>query len=825
MRAQVTSGQVINLMSMDAGFLREIPRQLPRIPRCIVKASVGIALLVRLMGRGAVAAGVSIMVVFMPLGYFGLRWLDVAADKYAAKRDVRQGKSKPRSPAADRCWLTRGVCGRVCFSVGAALRDQADQTLRLGGCVTPACSGDLFRHSLTTDARFQGMKSNIAKTRREEMKKMFSFQIADHFLGGVWRVLPVASVLTTFGVFSLLGGKLTPQLTFTSLALLDEIRGPVLSVGEVVADLVRGWTAICRVSEFLDAEELDEHAVVVEKTGGGGGADAAPAVAIRVEDGIFEWGIKPPLNLGEDSDDDSDDDADGSEGGSGDEEEGQGERVAFRLESIQLSVAKGELIAVVGAVGAGKTSLLHALLGEMDCEGSPVHVGGSIAYASQSPFILNATLRENIAFGRDIDSHREHYDACLEACALEPDLKDMAKGDKTEIGESGETISGGQKQRLSLARTAFADADVVLLDDCLSAVDASVGQHIFQHCISNQGVMKGKTRILVTHALQYLPQCDLVLVMDGGRIVERGTLEELQSSGAPVLCALMASSHEGKRVVQASVESATAEAAEATDAGSEASGPASSSSDDEDGSGTEDGSDEERELTGDEDRARGGVKAGPIIKYIQAAGIPHSLGNSDSRLAQRFVGTTVSASEKSFNDDRLNPGMLGFFATDVGMQAISTYWLVWWGDDRFLKQTRWYMLGMSIISAAEILFIAGQQLLRSFSSIRASVRLHDGMINALLASPLSFFHRTPQGRIMHRFGDALEEIDDCFHLDLFEMVENGIRAFGTIIVCLTANPRFTVVLPILIVVFWRIHSFTKTGLLINLRTQIIFPNA
>ena len=497
-------------------------------------------------------------------------------------------------------------------------------------------SGGLFRHSLTAGARWQGMKSNIAKTRREEMKKMFSFQIADHFLGGVWRVLPVASVLTTFGVFSLLGGKLTPQLTFTSLALLDEIRGPVLSVGEVVADLVRGWTAICRVSEFLDAEELDEHAVVVEKTEGGA------AVAIRVEDGIFEWGIKPPLNLGEDSDDDDD----GSEGGSGDEEEGQEEgkeenteRVAFRLESIQLSVAKGELIAVVGAVGAGKTSLLHALLGEMDCEGSPVHVGGSIAFASQSPFILNATLRENIAFGRDIDSHREHYDACLGACALEPDLKDMAKGDKTEIGESGETISGGQKQRLSLARTAFADADVVLLDDCLSAVDASVGQHIFQHCISNQGIMKGKTRILVTHALQYLPQCDLVLVMDGGRIVERGTLEELQSSAAPVLCALMASSHEGKRVVQASVESAAAEAAEATDAGSDASGPASSSSDDEDGSGTDDESDEARELTGEEDRARGGVKAGPILKYIQAAGIPHSLG----ALAKRCVaGTTVS---------------------------------------------------------------------------------------------------------------------------------------------------------------------------------------
>jgi ABC-type multidrug transport system fused ATPase/permease subunit len=110
--------------------------------------------------------------------------------------------------------------------------------------------------------------------------------------------------------------------------------------------------------------------------------------------------------------------------------------------------------------------------------------------------------------------------------------------------------------------------------------------------------------------------------------------------------------------------------------------------------------------------------------------------------------------------------MLGFFVIDVWMQAASTYWLVWWGANRFLKSTRWYMLGMTSISLAEVAFISGQQVLRTFSSIRASVYLHNRMISSLLRSPLSFFHKTPQGRIMHRFGDALEEIDDSFHLDL-----------------------------------------------------------
>ena len=278
-RAQVTSGQVINLMSMDAGFLREIPRQIPRIPRCIVKAGIGIALLVRLMGKvgtqatlaatgspgisltgclcfqGAVGAGVSVMVAFCPLGYLGISRLDFYNDKYASKRDKRQGQMSEMLSAI--------------------------KLVKLNGWE-------------------DGMRKNIAKTRKEELDRMWFFQIADHFTGAVWRVMPVATVLTTFGVYTWLGNTLTPQVTFTALALLDEIRAPILSVGEVVADLVRGWTAICRVSEFLEAEELDEHAVCQHAAGD------ESTNAIEIAGGKFVWGVKPVLRLGEDSDDDDD---------------------------------------------------------------------------------------------------------------------------------------------------------------------------------------------------------------------------------------------------------------------------------------------------------------------------------------------------------------------------------------------------------------------------------------------------------------------------------------------------------------------------------------
>lgn len=207
-----------------------------------------------------------------------------------------------------------------------------------------------------------------------------------------------------------------------------------------------------------------------------------------------------------------------------------------------MSVKKGELLAIVGRIGSGKTSLLSALLGEIPRASGTVKRGESAAYVSQQAWVLNQSLRENILFGMPFN--KEKYDAILDACCLRPDLAQLPAGDLTEIGEKGinlryglksETkkkkmlifvfffkpnISGGQKQRISLARSIYADRDIYLLDDTLSAVDVHVGKSIFHHVI--KGLLKEKTVLLVTHQLQFLPECDRIVVLSHGKIAEQG---------------------------------------------------------------------------------------------------------------------------------------------------------------------------------------------------------------------------------------------------------------------------------------------------------------
>lgn len=195
------------------------------------------------------------------------------------------------------------------------------------------------------------------------------------------------------------------------------------------------------------------------------------------------------------------------------------------LKNINIRLPKNTLTAVVGQVGSGKSSLLSAFLGEMVKESGRVNTVGSIAYVSQQAWIQNATLQDNILFGKPLN--RKLYDQIVEACALKPDLDMLPGGDQTEIGEKGINLSGGQKQRVSLARAVYADADVYFLDDPLSAVDSHVGKHIFEKVIGPHGVLRHKTRVLVTHGITYLPQTDKIIVIKDGEVSETGTYQHL----------------------------------------------------------------------------------------------------------------------------------------------------------------------------------------------------------------------------------------------------------------------------------------------------------
>lgn len=195
------------------------------------------------------------------------------------------------------------------------------------------------------------------------------------------------------------------------------------------------------------------------------------------------------------------------------------------LKNINLQIEKSKCVAVVGTVGSGKSSLISALLGEMDKISGRVNTVGKIAYVPQQAWIQNATLQDNILFGRSMD--RKKYDAVIDACALKPDLEILPGGDQTEIGEKGINLSGGQKQRVSLARAVYNDAETYFLDDPLSAVDSHVGKHIFEQVLGPKGILARKTRVLVTHGITYLPECDNIYVLKDGEVSEQGTYKEL----------------------------------------------------------------------------------------------------------------------------------------------------------------------------------------------------------------------------------------------------------------------------------------------------------
>uniref|UniRef100_A0A8C8M6V6 ABC-type glutathione-S-conjugate transporter n=1 Tax=Oncorhynchus tshawytscha TaxID=74940 RepID=A0A8C8M6V6_ONCTS len=196
--------------------------------------------------------------------------------------------------------------------------------------------------------------------------------------------------------------------------------------------------------------------------------------------------------------------------------------------SVSLEIKPGKLVAVVGVVGSGKSSLISAMLGEMHSSKGFINVQGSVAFVPQQAWIQNATLRDNILFGYPLEDSR--FQATLEACALGPDLELLPGGDQTEIGEKGINLSGGQKQRVSLARAAYSQADVYLLDDPLSAVDSHVGKHLFEEVVGPKGILKDKTRILVTHGVSFLPYVDEIIVLKEGCVSEVGSYQSLKDS-------------------------------------------------------------------------------------------------------------------------------------------------------------------------------------------------------------------------------------------------------------------------------------------------------
>ncbi|KAI4365222.1 hypothetical protein MLD38_021227 [Melastoma candidum] len=298
--------------------------------------------------------------------------------------------------------------------------------------------------------------------------------------------IPAAVTVLSFGLFTLLGGDLTPARAFTSLTLFTVLRFPLFLLPSIITQTVNANVSLKRLEELLLAQERILLPNPPLEPG-------LPAISIR--NGNFSWDSKAETPT---------------------------------LSNINLDVPVGSLVAVVGSTGEGKTSLISAMLGELPAVGEAnAIIRGTVAYVPQISWIFNATVRDNILFGSTFESAR--YDRAIEVTQMRHDLDLLPGGDLTEIGERGVNISGGQKQRVSLARAVYNNSDVYIFDDPLSALDAHVARQVFEKCI--KGELSHKTRVLVTNQLHFLSQVDRIILVHEGMVKEEGTFEELSNNG------------------------------------------------------------------------------------------------------------------------------------------------------------------------------------------------------------------------------------------------------------------------------------------------------
>lgn len=324
----------------------------------------------------------------------------------------------------------------------------------------------------------------------QELKTLRKIGAAQAVANFTWSTTPFLVSCSTFTVFVLTKDTpLTTDIVFPALTLFNLLTFPLAILPMVITSIIEASVAVGRLTSFFTAEELQPDAVIVK-----GPAEEIGDESLTIRDGTFSWDRHAGRNA---------------------------------LEDINFSASKGELTCIVGRVGAGKSSFLQALLGDLYKVKGDVVVHGSIAYVAQQAWVMNASVKENILFGHRYDP--QFYDKTIKACALIEDFAQLPDGDETEVGERGISLSGGQKARLTLARAVYARADVYLLDDCLSAVDQHVGRHLINNVFGPTGLLKGKTRVLATNSIPVLMEADFICLIRDGKILERGTYEQLMA--------------------------------------------------------------------------------------------------------------------------------------------------------------------------------------------------------------------------------------------------------------------------------------------------------
>ncbi|XP_040591287.1 ATP-binding cassette sub-family C member 12 isoform X2 [Mesocricetus auratus] len=421
------------------------------------------------------------------------------------------------------------------------------------------------------------------------------------------------------------------------------------------------------------------------------------------------------------------------------------------LHNISFVVRKGKVLGICGNVGSGKSSLISALLGQMQLQKGVVAVNGPLAYVSQQAWIFHGNVRENILFGEKYNHQR--YQHTVHVCGLQKDLSSLPYGDLTEIGERGVNLSGGQRQRISLARAVYANRQLYLLDDPLSAVDAHVGKLVFEECIKK--TLKGKTVVLVTHQLQFLESCDEVILLEDGEICEKGTHKELMEERgryAKLIHNLRGLQFKDPEHIYnvAMVETLKESPAQR---------------------------DEDAVLAPSDEKDEG--KEPEMEEFVDTKAPVHQLVQMESTREGIVTCKTYHTYIKASGGYLVSFLVLCLFFLMMGSSAFSTWWLGLWLDrgsqvicapqsnetacdaGQTLEDTEHHMYQLVYIASMVSVLTFG--IIKGFTftntTLMASSSLHNRVFNKIVRSPMSFFDTTPTGRLMNRFSKDMDELD------------------------------------------------------------------
>ncbi|XP_035420768.1 ATP-binding cassette sub-family C member 4 isoform X1 [Cygnus atratus] len=452
------------------------------------------------------------------------------------------------------------------------------------------------------------------------------------------------------------------------------------------------------------------------------------------------------------------------------------------LQQLSFTVRRGELLAVIGPVGAGKSSLLSAVLGELPKDKGLINVAGRIAYVSQQPWVFSGTVRSNILFDKEYE--KEKYEKVLKVCALKKDLELLADGDLTVIGDRGATLSGGQKARVNLARAVYQDADIYLLDDPLSAVDAEVGRHLFEKCICQ--ALHQKISVLVTHQLQYLRAATQILILKDGKMVGKGTYSEFLRSGID-FASLLKKDEEAE---QPSVPGTPNLKASRSRTFSESSVWSQDSSvhSMKDGAVEQPPAENALAAVPEESRSEGKINFKVYRKYFTAG-------------ANYFVIFILIV----FN-------ILAQVA-----YVLQDWWLSYWANhqeklnvttngNNGANETehldlKFYLGIYAGLTVATILFGIIRSLLVFQVLVNSGQTLHNRMFQAILKAPVLFFDRNPIGRILNRFSKDIGHLDDLLPLTFLDFVQTLLQIFGVVAVAVAVIPWILIPLIPLFILF------------------------